>query len=142
MSTLNEQVKDIADDAVKHFQDRVSGSLDYSIESLSLFESMLDDASDFYNDMSADQVAGIAEFVGSYILYVAYKECGGQFYWSDKMNQPVLVVGEPDFKVAIATFDKVVGRLAGDQADNIVFFFNGFKDRVQHAEHGLDVLYI
>jgi len=52
------------------------------------------------------------------------------------------VVGEPEFHVAMITWDKVKGRLSGDTADNVPFFFEGFARRAQNAEAGTRALYV
>jgi hypothetical protein len=40
------------------------------------------------------------------------------------------------------TWDKVKGRLSGDPADNLPFFFEGFAQRAQNAEAGTRALYV
>ncbi len=142
MDDLGLQIKEKADLAVIQFQERAGGKLNYSPESLSIIEEMLAEASEFYNELPSDQVESLSQLMGSYILYVGYKEHGGNFYWSDEKNQPVLVVGEPDYKIAIMTFFKVKGRLAGDGADNIPFFYDGFSKRVNSAVKGTSALYM
>lgn len=57
-------------------------------------------------------------------------------------DAPVLVVGEPRFRVAILTWDKTKGRLLGDEADNIPFFYAGFAGCVRSATDGVDALYL
>ena len=84
----------------------------------------------------------LVRILGSYVLEVGRREFGGKFYWHDGRDQPVLVVGEPDYRIAILTFDKVRGRLFGDQADNIPLFYQGFAARARTAEPGADVLYV
>lgn len=54
----------------------------------------------------------------------------------------MLVVGEPRFRVAILTWDKTKGRLLGDEADNIPFFYAGFAGCVRSATDGVDALYL
>ena len=142
MDELGLQIKEKADLAVSQFQERAGGKLDYSPESLSIIEDMLAEASEFYNNLPSDQIESLSQLMGSYILYIGYKEHGGKFYWSDEKNQPVLVVGEPDFKIAIMSFSKVKGRLSGDEADNIPFFYDGFSKRVNRAVKGTNALYL
>jgi hypothetical protein len=52
------------------------------------------------------------------------------------------VVGEPKFHVALLAFDKVRGRLGGDKADNIPFFYEGFSQRVVAASPGTHATYL
>jgi len=64
-------------------------------------------------------------------------------HWLDKYGaRPVLIVGEPEFRVAMIAWDKVRGRLSGDKADNIPFFYAGFAERVRGAQPGDDALYV
>jgi hypothetical protein len=60
----------------------------------------------------------------------------------DAFCRVVLVVGEPSFHVAMISWDKVRGRLNGDEADNIPFFYAGFAKRVREAEPGNHVPYV
>jgi hypothetical protein len=73
---------------------------------------------------------------------VGFKTFGGQFLWHEGRDQPVLVVGEPECRVAMITWDKVVGRLKGDKADSIPFFWQGFAERARERKPGTDVLFV
>jgi hypothetical protein len=130
---------------VGRFAQGVAGevaSLDYSEASLALVEELLDEASDHVDTMSEQTVRNLAEQIGCYILEVARRMYGGRYQWYGDRNAPVLVVGEPEFRVAMHTWDRVRGRLAGDEADNIPFFYDGFARRVRSATPGTDVLYV
>ena len=52
------------------------------------------------------------------------------------------MVGEPAFRVALLAWDRVRGRLSGDAAANIPFFYAGFAERARRAEPGADALYV
>ena len=142
MNEFEDQIADNAERAVDQLRDRSSDSLDYSESSLSVVEDILAEASDFVDQMPEDQVEALVQLLGSYIFEVGRREFGGKYYWHDGRDQPVLVVGEPDYKIAILTFDKVRGRLSGDEADNIPFFYQGFATRARNPEPGSDVLYV
>jgi len=142
MSDLQTQIKEKAELAVSQFQKRAGGRLDYSEGSLAMVEEMLDEAAQYTSQMDQEEIDGLVQLMGSYILEVAHKNHGGSFYWHEQKDQPVLVVGEPSYRVAIITFDKVRSRLNGDKADNIVFFYQGFADRVRKATKGTDALYL
>lgn len=142
MNEIEQQVLEKAERAVKHLRDRSNGALDYSVSSLSVVESLLAEASDFTDKLPDSQVDALVQMFGSYILEVGRREFGGKYCWHDGCDQPILVVGEPDHKIAIMAFDKVRGRLAGDEADNIVFFYQGFASLVRAAKPGTNVLYV
>ena len=114
--------------------------LDYSEGSLAVIEEMLAEAADY--DLTEELATNIAEQTGCYILEVGRRRHGGRYVWYEARNAPVLLVGEPDFRVAMLTWDKTRGRLSGDEADNIPFFYDGFADRVRSATPGDDALYV
>ncbi len=136
------QVREKASLAVVQFQGRADGRLDYSEKSIVTIEEMLVEASRYSKEMSAVDQKALVELMGSYVLEVAHRQYGGNYQWYGNRSQPVLVVGEPEFSVAIMTFDKIQGRLSGDPADNIVFFYNGFSERVKKAKRGDKALYL
>jgi hypothetical protein len=141
-SNLSDQVHENAALAVKQFQDRAKGKLDYSASSLSEIEEMLDEAARHAADLKTETIETLVELIGCYILEVGFREHGGKFAWYAERKQPVLIVGEPAFHVAMITFDKVRGRLSGDKADNIPFFYQGFSERVKEAVPGTRALYV
>ena len=141
MNELKSQILEKARLAVEQFKNRAQSPLDYSAESLMAIEEMLDEASDFYNELPEDQISALIHLAGSYVLAVAAVEFEGNFYWYEQQNQPIFVVGEPNFNIAIATFSKVEGRLRGDVADNIAFFYKGFAERARLAKKGDSAIY-
>jgi hypothetical protein len=140
--SMEAQVLDKARLAVSQFQQRARGGLDYSVKSLSIVEEMLDEASRYASQMPEADRNALVELFGSYILAVAHRAHGGKFYWFEQRKQPILVVGQPNFEVSIITFDKVRGRLSGDKADNIPFFYEGFAARVKNAVPGTKAMYV
>lgn len=139
---MTPQVQAKAELAVSQFQQRAGGRLDYSEESLGVVEEMLEEAFRYSAQMSKKDTDAIVQLFGSYVIEVARRKYGGSVQWLDQGDQPVLVVGEPTFHVALATFDKVRGRLNGDKSDNIPFFYQGFAERVKAATPGVRTLYI
>jgi hypothetical protein len=142
MKELAQQVVDKAERAVDQLRDRSHDTLDYSESSLAVVEEMLAEATEFVEETPAEQIEALVKMLGSYVLEVGRREFGGTYYWHEGRDQTVLVVGEPDYKIAILAFDKVRGRLSGDEEDNIPFFYQGFAERARSAEPGADVLYV
>jgi hypothetical protein len=116
--------------------------LDYSEGSLAVIEEMLAEAAEYVDGMTEELATDIAEQTGCYILEVGRRKHGGRYAWYEARNAPVLLVGEPEFRVAMLTWDKTRGRLSGDEADNIPFFYEGFAGRVRSAQPGDDALYV
>lgn len=131
-------VKENAKVAIEINHNFVKGNLDLSRKSLEDIEYILDDASFFVEDLSKEQKDNLIEIYASYILNVAYKEYGGRFtlLQFNKESIPVLIVGEPEYSIGILAHDKVEGRMNGDKADNIPFFYLGLVEHVRDSKKG------
>ena len=141
MNDIKSEVARLASSAVEMLQERAP-NLDFSQKSLSQIEEVLEEASNYADELPDQHVSTLAQQVGCYILEVAHRQFGGNFFWHDQLNQPVLVVGEPEKHIALATWDKVRGRISGDPADNIPFFYDGFEERVKTSMPGTKALYL
>lgn len=115
--------------------------LDFSVESLGVVEELLEEASDFYEDMPAPRKDSLVNMFGCYVMEVARSNFGGTYFWYDALNQPILVTGLPDFEISITACEKVKGRLTKGEEDNIPFYFAGYVERVKTAKKG-DKAYI
>ena len=142
MDELTQDVARAAASAVTTFGRMGSAPLDYSVASLAVVEEILAEVVAIATDPNPDRIEMLVEDFGCYILEVGRKEFGGRFTWFGQREQPVLVVGEPAFRIAMITWDKVRGRLGGDKADNVPFFYAGFAARVRQAKPGDDALYV
>lgn len=144
-SKKQEQLDDFTNDminssifCVESYSDKYKG-LDFSVKSLTVIDKILDDASDFYEEMNKNQRQNLINSVGSYIFEVARKNFGGRYFWYDQLKQPILVTGQPEFEVSILAFDKVKGRLENGKEDNIPFYFQGYVDSVKSKRSGMIV---
>lgn len=140
MNDLSDQVASKARRAVEQLKDHSDETLDYSEASLSAVESMLLDASQYSLQMGAKQIDGFVRIIGSYVLEVARNQFGGTYYWHRDFDQPILVVGEPEYKVALMTFDRVRGNLFGED-ESIPDLYRSFAQSVRSASSGTDVLH-
>ena len=141
MSDLTTDIKLSAEATVALIGERPSGPLDFSEASLSVVEAILDEASQYYDDPRAPEAENLVTGLGNYILEVARRNHGDIYRWMPP-GQPVLVFGEPSCHIAITTWEKVRGRLSGDLADNIPFFYEGFAERARKAEPGTNVVLV
>jgi len=142
MTELSRQIADAAADAVETSRAVGGGELDYTEDSLAHVEGVLEQLTAARDELNETQLSTIAQEFGCYILEVGRRAFGGRYCWFDHRGQPVLVVGEPNFRVAMITWDKVRARLTGDKADNIPFFYAGFAEHARRAESGDDALYV
>jgi hypothetical protein len=142
MGNLTEQIARSAAKAVALCESRDGLKMDFSESSLAVVEDMLAEAAAFAAEITPDQLTTLTQDFGNYVLEVGRREFGGRYFWHDGREQPVLVVGEPAYRVAIMAWDKVRGRLNGDVADNIPFHYAGFADRARRVSPGTDVLFV
>ena len=142
MNELEAEIATFAARAVEACESRGGGFLDYSEASLEIVESMLAEVAEYAQQLSPDQVSIVVHEFGCYVLEVGRKEFGGCYQWHDGREQPVLVVGEPAFRIAMLAWDKVRGRIGGDTGDNIPFHYSGFAERARKAKAGDDAIYV
>ncbi|MFM9329344.1 hypothetical protein [Paenibacillus mesotrionivorans] len=119
-----------AESFTNNFSDK--GNFDFSIESLSKVDDILEELHDFEIDEST--LDSIASMFGCYIFEVARRNYGGNYYWIQDREQPVLVTGEPKFSISILAFDKVRSRVLNGKEDDISFYFEGYINAVKKGK--------
>ncbi len=119
-----------AESFVNNFSDR--GVFDFSFDSLNEVDSLLDEMSDYVID--EDTLYNIFTMVGSYVFEVVRRNYNGKYYWIPEEEQPILVIGEPDFAVSIKAWEKVKGRIENGLEDNIPFYIEGLKDAIEKGK--------
>ena len=142
MNAIHEEVLATAGRAVAALQERAGGRLDWSVDSLKVVDEMLVEVSEYVADLDEAVVTGLVQQLGCYVLEVGRRAFGGEYFWHEEGEQPVLVVGEPEAHVALMTWSKVTGRITGDAGDDIVFFFDGFAAKATKPEPGSNVLFL
>ena len=142
MNAIHEEVLATAERAVAALQERAGGRLDWSVASLNVVDEMLTEVSDYVADLDETVVTGLVQQLGCYVLEVGRRVYGGEYFWHEEGEQPILVVGEPAAHVALMTWSKVTGRITGDAGDDIVFFFDGFAAKAAQPEPGSNVLFL
>ncbi len=131
-----------AERIVRAFNTKYDGAFDYSIRSLNVLDSLIEDFSDFADQSDEEIIDDFCAQAGSYILEVARRSYGGIYFWEDSLKQPMLKTGLPEFEVSILTFEKVKNRIINGGEDNIPYFFKGYSECVRKAEKGKQVTFI
>jgi len=135
------RVTALAGQAVALLQERAGGRLDGSPASLEVVDELLAEAAGYAAELPESSVVGLMQQLGCYALEVARRRFGGTLYWHEEGEQPVLVVGEPHAHVGLMTWSKAMGRLAGDEGDQLAFQFAGFAERAAACAPGDEVLF-
>jgi hypothetical protein len=142
MNAIHEEVLGTAERAVAALQERAAGRLDWSVDSLKVVDEMLVEVAEYVADLDEAVVTNLVQQLGCYVLEVGRRAYGGEYFWHEEGEQPILVVGEPEAHVALMTWSKVTGRITGDAGDDIVFFFDGFAAQATSPEPGSNVLFL
>lgn len=128
-----------ANRAAASIEKRSGCALDFSEASLEAVELALAEAAAYRTELPAHVVEGLVRDFGSYVLEVGRRRHGGRYAWIEKSQEPVLISGEPERRIAFAAWSKVRGRLLGDAANNIPFFYAGYSQRAASAPRGTHV---
>ena len=139
---IRQEVVAAAERGVGALQGRAGGRLDFSVASVAVVDDMLVEASAYVAELDEAVVTGLVQQLGCYVLEVARRAFGGEYFWHEEGEQPILVVGEPAAHVALMTWSKVTGRITVDAGDDIVFFFDGFAAKAAAPEPGSNVLFL
>src|SRR5262249_59950882 len=115
---LGRDIARAAEDAVAACEYLSGAPPDYSEASLAAVDEALGQARHWREEMSPEEFENLARAFGCYVLEVARRQFGGRYRWFERRDAPVLVVGEPAFRVALLTWDHVRGRLSGDVSYN------------------------
>ena len=128
MGQLEKDIVETAENFAENFKDK--GSFDFSTSSLEEVDLLLEEMSDFIFD-DEEAIYNTYTMVGCYVFEAARRSYGGEYYWIAEEQQPVLVIGEPDFCVSIKAWEKVKGRIINGEEDNIPFYMAGLKECVE-----------
>lgn len=131
-----------AEKIVRAFNTKYDGAFDYSIRSLNVLDSLIEDFSDFADLSDEEIIDDFCAQTGSYILEVARRAYGGVYFWEDNLKQPMLKTGLPDFEISILTFEKVKNRIVNGDEDNIPYFFKRYSECIHKVEKGSVVTFV
>lgn len=92
---------------VKQFKD--DAKLDFTIESLREVDLIIKDSIGFYKKADLETKRKMIIKIGAYVFEVARKKFGGQYYWYNRLDQPILVTGQPEFEMSFLAYEKIRG---------------------------------
>lgn len=130
MGRLMDDIVGTANSFTQNFSDK--GDFNYSINSLVEVDDLLDEISDYV--MDEDAIYNVYTMIGSYVFETARINYGGKYYWMQDEQQPILVIGEPDFSVSIKAWEKVKSRIEKGVEDNIPFYIEGIKEHIEKGK--------
>ncbi len=142
-NTMNDSqkefIKDMSTNAnriCEAYNKMLDGSLNFSIESLSALDELLEQFHQNRNDVDNEMKNDLICQAGGYIFEVARRKFGGKYYWLDQSSQQLLVTGQPKFEISITAYEKVKMRIENGKEDAIPFYFKGYVERVTKGKVG------
>lgn len=139
---LYQEIEAWAQNAILHSPTWSINQLDYSEKSISVVEIIIGELAEKNFSIPEEQLNMIAQEYGCYLLLTAQKLYGGEFYWNEELEQPMLISCEPQAAIVLLTWNKVKGRLLGDEADHLAFFLEGFAEATKNPENGSQIVYL
>jgi hypothetical protein len=133
LSAVGKQVTLRAEEFVINYGEHYKG-LDYSQQSLIVLDRLLDDYSQQWGNFPDEKKNEITTNASSYILWVASQQYGGNYYWSEEHVQPVLVIGEPDYRIAVMPQNTVRDRIEYGGSHAIASFYRKIAEDMQFAK--------
>ena len=132
MANLMDDIIETAEKFIADIQEHFESPLDYSVESLEEVDKML--GAFGRTELSEDELYNTSAAVGCYIFEVARRNFGGEYFWIEEEQQPILVAGQPDFSVSIRAWEKVKERMVNGPADNIAFYIAGYQEHIEKGK--------
>ncbi|MWP48267.1 MULTISPECIES: hypothetical protein [unclassified Gilliamella] len=139
---LYQEIEAWAQNAILNSPTWSINQLDYSEKSITVVEMIISELAEKNFSISEEQLNMISQEYGCYLLLTAHKLYGGEFYWNEEFEQPMLISCEPDAMIVLMTWNKVKGRLVGDKADHIAYFLDEFGKATFQPEKGKHVVYL
>ncbi|MCO6544724.1 MAG: hypothetical protein J6564_02675 [Gilliamella sp.] len=139
---LYQEIEAWAQNAILNSPKWSINQLDYSEKSITVVEVIISELAEKNFSIPEEQLNMISQEYGCYLLLTAHKIYGGEFYWNEEFEQPMLICCEPDAMIVLMTWNKVKGRLVGDKADHIAYFLDEFGKATFQPEKGTHVVYL
>ena len=134
MADLMDDIVATAQNFVQNMQQYYENPLDYSFESLAEVDEMLDGLGKRREEFREEGFFDLYSMTGCYVFEVARRNFGGEYFWIEEEQQPILVAGQPDFSVSIRAWEKVKERMVNGPADNIAFYIAGYQEHIEKGK--------
>lgn len=132
-----------SEEFIAFYKERFGYRLNYQPASLSILEMILSEAR--YSALSGEWSQWLAVHGGAYLFKVVsqrFREWPLQYLWYHPLDQPVLVVGQPVFRMSLLAQQAVMQRLEGKDDTPLPLLFSKFEKAVLPAGKGDDQLFM
>ncbi len=134
IKSLEKQILAAAEESVQHYHGLGKSGLDFTLNSVSVIEQLLAELQSQNGQMSTQDLDDAVNRLGSYVLEMGRQNFGGHIYWFDSLQQPILIVGEPQFRISFMPLDRIRAHIEGSYNENFMEYYQEFLSRVQQAK--------
>ena len=100
MASLMDDIMETARNFTANMQENAGLTLDYSAGSLREVDELLEAFRQ--EDLDEEALFNISSMVGCYVFETARRCHGGEYFWIEEEQQPILAAGLPEFSVGPA----------------------------------------
>lgn len=138
---LTTLVNNRAEEFRAFYSERFGNQLDYQFRSLPFIDTILKETRN--SNLNADVKQWIAVYGGAYLYRIAsLRVCNFQYIWYHPLDQPMMVVGSPDYRISLLAQEAVGQRLADFRDITLQQLFINFETALVYAKKGDDILFV
>jgi hypothetical protein len=132
-----------AEDFIAFYKERFGYRLNYGSDSLYILDVILSEARN--SELSTEWRQWLALHAGAYLFRVAslrFTSWSKQYQWYHPLEQAVMVIGAPDFRISLLAQQAVLQRLDATSELPLPMLFSRLEKAVLAAERGEDELFM
>jgi antibiotic biosynthesis monooxygenase (ABM) superfamily enzyme len=131
-----------ADDFRSFYEERFAGKLNLQFNSLYLLDTIVDEARK--STASPDRKQWLAVHAGAYIFRIAsLRTANYQYHWYHPLDQPMMIAGLPEFRIALLAQEAVYQRLERNLSSApLIQLYTNFEIALVQASAGDDKLFV
>lgn len=123
------------------YSERFADQLNYQFRSLPLVDTILKEA--INSAAGADRLQWLSVYGGAYLYKIASLRVSSfQYIWYHPLEQPLMVVGAPDYRISLLAQEAVSQRLAVFRDITLQQLFINFETALVYAKKGDDMLFV
>lgn len=131
-----------ADHFRSFYEERFAGKLNLQFNSLYLLDNIVDETRT--NAASPERKQWLAAHAGAYIFRIAsLRTANFQYQWYHPLDQPMMIAGLPEFRIALLAQEAVYQRLEGNPSSApLIQLYTNFEIALVQASAGDDLLFV
>jgi hypothetical protein len=124
------------------YDERFAGKLNFQFNSLYLLDTIVDETRN--SAASQERKLWLAAHAGAYIFRIAtLRVAGYQYHWYHPLDQPMMIVGLPHYRISLLAQEAVLQRLDPEPpASPLIQLYTNFEIALVQANAGDDLLFV